>query len=230
MPPAIKHYIQRLKANDPPLVTLSLNCALRGIQSPPRAPLELIRDSLLNNATVQRIELEDNNIDARCIEILAPALTHPKNNITTLYLAANPLGCKGMKALSKYVLSHPHNHVSELYLGRTLLDSEAITCLVRGLTHPNNVVQFISLRQSSIDDDVGWGNLFNGLCHPHCQVQRINLSSNQLTSRHAALILALLDKRYDLWIEGLEFCISNFFEQKDYLQVIEKMTKNGVSR
>ena len=78
------------------------------------------------NPQIIDLELRNNNIHDKGVEIIARALENPENQLTVLDLSRNPITNEGIKFLFHALEQNPDNKLKELYLMDTKIDDNGL--------------------------------------------------------------------------------------------------------
>lgn len=107
-----------------------------------------------NNSSLERIELDCNEIDDEPAGELIAALNSRHCNLAKLSLLGNNIGRNGCGALGN-LLQNPLCKLKELYLNRNSIDDECVTVLVHALAN-NTTLEKLDMSNNRSITAIGW--------------------------------------------------------------------------
>ena len=148
--------------------------------------LSLALGSCSNNRSLKRIELSQNQIGhVQLVDIIAALIMHPQ--LEHLDLVTMNIGRNECTALAT-LLSNTTKQLQTLTLYENNIDDEGVVALVHGIGGPSNLVKLnLSLNRSITIR--GWKTLSTLLEMPESDLEKLNLSSNNM-SNEAVLAFA----------------------------------------
>ncbi|XP_045569041.1 NACHT, LRR and PYD domains-containing protein 3-like [Salmo salar] len=158
------------------------------------------------NSPLRELDLSNNDLGDRGVELLCVGLTSPLRNIQTLVLGQCGLteGCCSHLAS---VLSSPNSQLKQLELRDNDLQDSGVTLLSAGLEDPDCKLHTLGLGQCGLTEGC-CSHLASVLSSPNSQLKQLELRDNDLQDSGVTLLSAgLEDPDCKLHTLGLSGCL-----------------------
>uniref|UniRef100_A0A8C7K0R7 NACHT, LRR and PYD domains-containing protein 12-like n=1 Tax=Oncorhynchus kisutch TaxID=8019 RepID=A0A8C7K0R7_ONCKI len=158
------------------------------------------------NSPLRELDLSDNDLGDRGVELLCVGLTSPLCNIQTLVLADCKITYESCETLAS-ALQTPNSPLRELDLSYNDLGDRGVELLCVGLTSPLCNIQTLVLGQCGLTEGC-CSDLASVLSSPNSQLKHLELRDNDLQDSGVTLLSAgLEDPDCKLHTLGLSGCL-----------------------
>ncbi|XP_070297364.1 NACHT, LRR and PYD domains-containing protein 4-like, partial [Salvelinus sp. IW2-2015] len=158
------------------------------------------------NSPLRELDLSNNDLEDRGVELLCDGLTSPFRNIQTLVLAGCELTYESCETLAS-ALQTPNSPLRELDLSYNDLGDRGVELLFVGLTSPLCNIQTLVLGQCGLTEGC-CSNLASVLSSPNSQLKQLELRDNDLQDSGVTLLSAGLENPdCKLHTMGLSGCL-----------------------
>ncbi|XP_038854447.1 NACHT, LRR and PYD domains-containing protein 3-like [Salvelinus namaycush] len=158
------------------------------------------------NSPLRELDLSNNDLGDRGVELLCVGLTSPLCNIQTLVLAGCELTYESCETLAS-ALQTPNSPLRELDLSYNDLGDRGVELLCVGLTSQLCNIQTLVLGQCGLTEG-GCSDLASVLSSPNSQLKQLELRDNDLQDSGVTLLSAgLEDPDCKLHTLGLSGCL-----------------------
>uniref|UniRef100_A0A674D050 NACHT domain-containing protein n=1 Tax=Salmo trutta TaxID=8032 RepID=A0A674D050_SALTR len=143
------------------------------------------------NSPLRELDLSNNDLEDRGVELLCVGLTSPLCNIQTLVLASCKLTYESCETLAS-ALQTPNSPLRELDLSYNDLGDRGVKLLCVGLTSPLCNIQTLVLGQCGLTEGC-CSHLASVLSSPNSQLKQLELRDNDLQDSGVTLLSAGLE-------------------------------------
>ncbi|XP_045567058.1 NACHT, LRR and PYD domains-containing protein 12 isoform X1 [Salmo salar] len=158
------------------------------------------------NSPLRELDLSNNDLGDRGVELLCVGLTSPLCNIKTLVLGQCGL-TEGCCSVLASVLSSPNSHLKQLDLRDNDLQDSGVTLLSAGLEDPDCKLHTLGLGQCGLTEGC-CSHLASVMSSPNSQLKQLELRDNDLQDSGVTLLSAgLEDPDSKLHTLGLSGCL-----------------------
>ena len=114
--------------------------------------LSIFTHALYNNNTLKELDLSDNQISDRGIEILSDVLLNNRSILEKLHLGSNSITDRGVEYLSNMLKTN--RYLTHLMLNRNQIGNPSVHLLSNALTLQNKTLEVLSLSFNHLINDI----------------------------------------------------------------------------